>query len=534
MHAFDLDALEGREVRIRRAAPGEKLTTLDGVERPLEPGMLVIADARRAQAVAGVMGGRRSEVMPGTRVVAFESAYFDPRSVRRTGKRLGLKTEASARFERGTDIAAPPIAMARALDLIERIGAGRRAGGAIDEFPRPRQPRTITLRRTRLAELIGLSVPDEEVARILEGLGLLAAPAASGWNVVVPTFRVDLLREVDLIEEVARHHGFDKIEPTFPAMIEASPPPDPRIPRDQLVRRLLSAAGLTEAVTFGFVDTGAAAPFADTDGRKPVPIANPLSAKFEVLRPLVVASLVDALAHNRRHGRRDVALFEIGSRFSAPVGETRAVAIAWTGLPTPEHWSGGTREVDFFDAKGVIERLCAGMGVSARFEPADASFLVSGESALVIVDGNIEAGRVGRLQPTVLDARGAPPHDRVYVAELELDRLSPARGRPSEHVEPLPRYPFVVRDLSIIVDESLPAAIIRGTIQAAAESSAAPLVAIAFFDRYRGKGVPAGSVSLSIRLTFQARDRTLVDVEVQEGFDRIVSALAAAHGARQR
>jgi len=439
MHAFDLDTLEGRELRIRRAEPGETLTTLDGVARTLDPAVLVIADRRRAQAIAGVMGGARSEVSPNTRLVAFESAYFDPPSVRRTGKRLGLKTEASARFERGTDVAAPPLALRRALGLVEQIGAGRRVGQPVDLFPQPRGPRTIRLRRARLAQLIGISVPDAEVARILAGLCLSATAEPDGWQVVVPTFRVDLVREVDLVEEIARHYGFDKIEPTFPAMVQPAPPPDPRIPRDQLVRRLLSAAGLTEAVTFGFIDAAAAAAFAGADGRRPTPIANPLSAKFEVLRPLVVTGLVDALAHNRRHGRRDVALFEIGSRFSAPAGETRAVAMAWTGAALPEHWSGGAREVDFFDAVGAIERLCAGMGATVSFEHADAPFLVPGESAIAVVGMGTSVGRVGLLQPAILDARGAPPHDRVYVAELELDRLAPPHGGPSERAPWCPR-----------------------------------------------------------------------------------------------
>ena len=262
MHAFDLARLAGSELRIRRASAGEVATTLDGVERKLEADMLVIADAQRTQAIAGVMGCASSEVSGATRTVAFESAYFKPPSVRRTSKRLDLKTEASVRFERGADVNAPVTALQRAIALTQQIGAGRVIGPVVDRYPQPRGPKMLHLRRRRLGALLGLLVPDAEVERILGSLGLTVTSAADGWDVVAPTFRVDLLREVDLIEEVGRHHGFDRLEPTFPVMNMAAPPSDARIPRDNLVRRVLTAAGLSEAVTFGFIEGEAARPFA--------------------------------------------------------------------------------------------------------------------------------------------------------------------------------------------------------------------------------------------------------------------------------
>ena len=221
MHAFDLARLGGAELRIRRARGGESLTTLDGVARQLDPDMLVIADAERAQAVAGVMGGADSEVSAGTRTVAFESAYFKPASVRKTSKKLGLKTEASTRFERGADINAPLLALRRAAALMEQIGGGRLSGAAIDCYPAPRGPKPLRLRRERLALLLGMTVPDHEVERILRSLGLAVTSVPDGWDVLAPTFRVDLLREVDLIEEVGRHYGFDRLEPSFPPMAMA-------------------------------------------------------------------------------------------------------------------------------------------------------------------------------------------------------------------------------------------------------------------------------------------------------------------------
>jgi phenylalanyl-tRNA synthetase beta chain len=525
-------------LRIRRAAPLEVLTTLDGVERRLEPDMLVIADAERVQAVAGVMGGSTSEVSGTTRAVAFESAYFKPSSVRRTSKRLGLKTEASARFERGADVSAPVVALQRALALMARIGAGRPLGPVVDRYPRPRGATMLRLRRQRLTSLLGLEVPDAETERILRSLGLEVGQCDGGWDVAAPTFRVDIQREVDLIEEVGRHYGFDKLEPAFPAVAAAAPPPDPRIPRDETIRRTLTAAGVSEAVTFGFIEAKAAQAFAPPGGAQElVGVANPLSAKFDMLRPSLLPGLIDAVAHNRRHGRRDVALFEIGARFTVSEGETRGVGIAWTGAAEPEHWAGDPRQVNFFDIKGVAERLCEVLATNVRVEPATRPWLVPGQTAAVLA-GHRHVGVIGLVAPAVVESRGAPRADHVFAAELNLDELAAAREDRDERVRPLPRHPSVVRDLSIVVADTLPAEIIRGTIQAAASEApaagGAPLVGIGFFDRYHGKGVPEGSVSVSLRLTFQAAARTLTDADVQQTFDRILAALSQGHGAVQR
>ena len=558
MHAFDLARLAGAEIRARRAKPGETITTLDGVTRALEPDMLVIADRDRAQAVAGVMGGASSEVSAATTAVVFESAYFTPASVRRTSKRLGLKTEASSRFERGADIGAQVIALQRAIALMEQIGAGRPFGSIVDAYPRPQSAKRLHLRRERLARVLGANVPDAEVARILRGLGLEVTESGDGWDAVAPTFRVDLLREADLIEEVGRHFGFDKLDATFPVMTQPAPPPDPRITRDQLARRVLTAAGFSEAVTFGFIEAKTVETFLGTQSppssqsktdqnglaglaafafKNVVGIANPLSGKFDTLRPSLLPGLVDAVAHNRRHGRRDVQLFEIGTRFT-PSGETRGVAVAWTGTGSADHWSGGAREVDVFDVTGVAEHLCNALGVAVRFQPVREPFLVEGQAAAILVADGLERGvrmgLVGQIAPAVADARGLPRQDAVYVAEADLDLIQRARVTASDATRPLPRNPFVVRDLSIVVADALPAEIIRGTILTAGRGLPAPLDAVSFFDRYQGKGVPAGAVSLSVRLTFQAPDRTLTDADIQQSVNQILAALIREHAAIQR
>ncbi len=528
MHAFDLEKLAGRELRARRARQGERIQTLDGQDRALEAGMLVIADAERPQAIAGVMGGAASEVWGGTKAIAIESAYFKPSSVRRTSKQLGLKTEASSRFERGADISAPVVGLERACELLALIGAGRCRDGYTDCYPSPRPPARIHLRRDRIRRLLGIGVADDEVVRILGGLGFLASPEADGWDVVTPTARVDLAREADLIEEVARHHGYDRLPTTFPPLVAAPPPPDTRLERDRLLRRVLAAAGFSEAITFAFIEASAAEPFAERN-EEIVPIAYPLSEKFAVLRPSLLPGLVDSIAYNRRRERKDVRLFEIGATFSAGSGERRALAFGWSGAAVSEHWSGETQQVDFFDVKGVAERVAAALRVPIRFAPAVVSYLVEGRTA-AILHGDTQVGLIGQLAPSIAEGRDLPAGEELYVGELDLDSL-PRQVPTDVRAEPLPRYPSIVRDVSIVVSEALPAEAVRGTIVAAAPPT---LAGVREFDRYKGKGIPEGQVSISLHLTFRAAERTLTDAEVQEAMDAIVDALRREHHAVRR
>ena len=527
MHAFDLARLRGAQIRVRTARPDETIRTLDGQARDLSPEMLVIADAERPAAIAGVMGGAESEVTHGTRAIVFESAYFNPLSVRRTSRKLGLKTEASMRFERGADPGLPVAAMARATALLQAIGAGRMRGTVVDCYPTRLDPRVLRLRRTRIAGILGAAIPDADVRRILEGLGFALRDAVDGWEVDVPTRRVDAAREVDLIEEVARHYGFDRLPVTFPPLAAAPRPIDPRITRTRQLRAILTAAGFSEAVTFGFIAEAAAAPFA-AEGDV-VPIANPLSENFAVLRPSSLPGLIDAVAYNRRRERRDVRLFEIGAHFSRAGGERGALACAWTGLAAYEHWSGSGRDVDFFDMKAVVERICEVVGVAVETTPHRAGWLVPGRSATVSVNGT-RIGLLGQLTRDLTDAHGLPA-DPVYVADIDLDALDQAGAGRQIRVEPLPRYPSVTRDISVLVDDTLAAADVRTTIRDAAPPT---LVRVIEFDRYQGKGIPGTKVSLSLRLTFRSSDRTLTDADVQTAMDQVLAALKDRHDAIQR
>jgi phenylalanyl-tRNA synthetase beta chain len=534
MHAFDQTRLGGGQIRVRTAQPGETITTLDGQTRKLSPDMLVIADAERPVAVAGVMGGADSEVTETTRTIVLESAYFAPQSVRRTSKVLGLKTEASIRFERGTDPRLPVTAMERACALLELTGAGKARGTIVDRYPQRVDPTVLRLRRDRIAGLLGTSVPDPDVKRILESLGFALrdtdGPSSSlgtgGWDVTVPTRRVDVLREVDLIEEVARHYGFDRIPVTFPALTVPPPPMDPRILQARALRGLMTGAGFSEAVTFGFVAEPLAAPFA-AEGDL-VPIANPLSESFAVLRPSVLPGLIAAVAHNRRREQRDIRLFEIGARFSLARGERRALAFAVAGAVGADHWSGGTREVDYFDLQGVVERVCLALRVDARMEPVNEPWLVPGRSAAIMADG-VRIGALGLLMPSIAEAHQLSANDAIFVAEIDLESVPPLDD--DVQVEALPRHPSMTRDISILVADTLAAGIVRRTVQ---ENAPDTLVRVREFDRYQGKGIPEGQVSLSLRLTFRAPDRTLTDGEVQQAVEAVLAALKERHAAVQR
>jgi phenylalanyl-tRNA synthetase beta chain len=535
MHAFDHALIDRRQIRVRTARPGESLRTLDGEQRALSPETLVIADAIEPIAIAGVKGGAKSEITSATTTIVFESAHFNPLSVRRTSKALGLKTDASMRFERGSDPGLPALALQRAIELLTRIGAGTARGAVVDCHPAPTEPRVLLLRRARLDGLLGTFVPDADVLRILVRLGFTVSVERDGWEVTVPTRRVDVQREVDLIEDVARHYGFDRIPSTFPALTTAPRPSDPRIARARQLRACLTGAGFYEAVTFGFIGEAAAVPFA-AEGDL-VAILNPLSENFAVLRPSILPGLIAGVAHNRRRAQRDVRLFEIGNLFSRAAGERRALACAWTGDAGGGagggHWSGASRDVDVFDMLGLVERVCRALGLTMRTEPHREGWLVPGRAAAIFVNG-ARLGVVGQLTPSLAEQHGLAVADGVYVAEIDLDAADAAGGaaHPAAlRVEPLPRFPSVARDIAILVGEALASAEIRRTVR---EAAPATLVSVREFDRYQGKGVPEGQVSLALRLTFRAPDRTLTDAEVQGAMDKVLSALKERHAAVQR
>jgi phenylalanyl-tRNA synthetase beta chain len=489
------------------------------------------------------MGGADSEVTDSTRAIVLESAYFNPLSVRRTSRTLALKTEASTRFERGTDRMLPGTALRRACALLEQIGAGKPRADVIAGSATDVALRVITLRRERVSALLGVVVPDGEISRILVSLGFDVAAAQDGWSVTAPARRVDVTREVDLVEEIARHHGFDRIPGRFPALRNPPAEMDPRITRARQLRSVMTGAGFSEANSFGFVARSLAAPFAGDD--ELVAIANPLSENFGVLRPSCLPGLVAAVAHNRHREQRDVRLFEIGARFTRTGGERRTIAAVWSGASGGDHWGGGTRPVDFFDMKGVAERIGAALGLDVQTEnvgrvPPETgasaggsgitSWLVAGRAA-ALVDTGRPVGYIGLLSPAIAEQHGLARADAVFALELDLDAAEAVVAGRTTHIEPLPRFPSVARDISILVDEALRAAEVRQTIH---HAGSAMLVRVREFDRYQGKGIPDGKVSLSLRLTFQSPDRTLTDTEVHKAMDDVLAALKTRHNGIQR
>ena len=543
IHAYDVARLAHTELRARRATASEPVKTLDGVTRTASADMLVIADARIPQGFGGIMGGGESEVTTATTTIAVESAHFAPAQVRRTARRLGLSTEASHRFERGADYDAAATALARALELVELIGAGTVRPGWIDAQPAPPPPRpVIGLRQARIARVLGYTVDPAVVQRILGalGFGLATSHYGDGWDVTVPSWRVDVGGEADLIEEIARVDGYAKIPEAFPPLESAPPRPAPRLARDARLRTLARAAGFNESVTFSFIGREAALRFAAEPDV--VAIQNPLAATMAVMRPTLLAGLLDSVAHNRSREQKDVRLFELATIFSAARGEHRALALASLGQASATHWSGSGRAVDLYDTIGAVEALCGALGLETTFAPGAAPFLTAESATTILVRphaaraaSDVEPraiGVLGQIAESVATAHDLPARERVFVAELDLDLAVEWTTRHDRvRAQALPRYPSSTRDVSILVETTLPAAAVRDTIRRAAPPT---LVSVQEFDRYQGKGVAEGRCSLSLRLVFRAPDRTLTDADVQTAMDAIVAALAREHGALLR
>jgi phenylalanyl-tRNA synthetase beta chain len=540
LHAFDYRRVAEARIRVRRARPGERMTTLDGRERALDPGDLLICDARQPIALAGVMGGQDSEVADDTGRVLLEAAAFEPRAVRRTARRLGLHSEASQRFERGVDPAGAERASRRAARLLAELGGGRVAEGAVDAYPRPPERAWISLRAARASSLAGFPISRDEVADALARLGLeLERGGGAGEDelrVAAPSFRPDLTREVDLIEEVLRLRGYDRLPATLPAMAE--PPASEVDGRPAAVRRVLTGLGWHEAITFGFTSPAriAALRLAPDDARlRTVALRNPMTVEQSVMRTSLLPNLLAALSRNLKHDVSDVWLFEVGSVFLPRAGQllpdepTRAAGIACGRRPG---WLGPGPEADFYDAKGAVERIAAdladGGAPELRFEPArDIPYLHPGIAAHVLAADGTRVGEVGQVHPAVSAAfEIAAP---CFVFDLDLERLP--RPTPRQ-MRPVPRFPAVTRDVSLFVAADIPAARVGDLITARRD----PLIAaVRVLEEYRDPAVvPAGQKGLLWSITYRSPDRTLTDQEVDERHEALVSHLVEKLAATRR
>lgn len=538
MHAFDLACLNGSEIRIRKAISGETIRTLDGNTHKLETDMLVIADATQPQAIAGVMGGKDSEVTGVTRTVALESAYFLPHSVRRTNKTLGLSTDASYRFERGTDLTAPLTAMHRLHALLKKIGASNSPPQIIDTLSSKIDKTKITLRHERVKHILGIDIDKTFIVNTLSQLGFSVTTKSVDhqWDVTVPSFRVDVTREIDLIEEIGRHYGYERLPSTFPTLVSAPTPSTPWIETQRILRRILTGGGYSEAITYSFIERSVAETFASSEDSL-VNLANPLSEKYSTLRPSLLPGLLDCLIRNRRREHHDLRLFEIGKIFQHGKGERTAIAITLTGAAHSKHWSSDSRNTDFFDIKGIINTICQTLKISPHYEPAEIPQLISRNAASIFEAKDKQKhnliGYAGQLIPALAKTRGFPDTGgEIFVAEIVISDIAHStQDHYSLQTSPIPRNPSMVRDLAVVVNEDLRADKLRATIREAATET---LISINEFDRYSGKGVPKGHVSLAFRLTFQAAERTLTDLEIQETIKEIIQQLKTVHNAQLR
>jgi phenylalanyl-tRNA synthetase beta chain len=530
LHAFDLDRLERGKIVVRRAAPGEPLLTLDGVERRLTPEDLVIADARRPVALAGIMGGQESEISDGTVNVLLESAWFEPVAVRRTSKRQGLHTEASHRFERGADIGVTRGAADRCIEMIQELAGGSVDPREIDAFARPEAPKPVVLRRAELGRHLGLEPPGENAKEILSRLGFSPkAVGKKGWKCTVPTHRVDIAREIDLVEEVARHYGYDRFPSRLPGVAEGRPAGRaPHAGMEARVRALCRALGYDETISLTLVSRATEA-FGDGGA---VALENPLSEEADVLRTSLVPGLLSAVEWNLNRGSGTVRLFEIGNiyrREGDAFQEPARLAIAATGDRVEPGLGQPEKSFDFFDLKGDLEQLAELFeSGSAEFDSRNLPhYYRGGHSARMAIEGETVA-RLGELS---LPETGRWKFRRpVYLAEVSLDVLY-ARSLRFPRLQPISRFPAVERDFSILLPEGRRFEEVREAVRSLGIPE---VVSVAPVEIFRGASVASGKYSLLVRITLQSRQATLTEAELAAYSSRIRESLEGKLGAQIR
>lgn len=549
-HAFDLDKLEGGKIIVRRARQGEMVKTLDGVERKLEPEDLVIADAVRPVALAGIMGGLDSAISSSTKNILIESAWFDPATVRKTARRLGMHTDASHIFERGADWGATMLACNRVAELVLQTAGGTLEGEVADAIARRIPRHALLLRPDEVLRLLGQEIPDREVVRILSRLGcsvkvrsseelkaavatatdvpqkfqemVLANAEKMAWIVDLPSWRLDIEREIDLIEEIARIYGYNRFANTLPSfsggVIE-----QPHAPKEAKVRSTLLALGYNEAISSTFISPADARNYS---GDTPVPLANPLSEEQSMMRTSLVPGMLQMLAWNLNRGISDVRLFEMGNIFAAPseerAEECKAICLGVTGNAIEAGVHGVTRAFNFFDFKGDIEVLLHAFEISTlRFEPTE--HYHPGRSAQAVADGKIVA-RFGQVHPN-LTAKLKIKQD-IYLAEISLHQLLQLPLRTPRY-QPLSRFPAVDRDFSFIFSEAVTFQQIESSVQGL---KIAELKSFKPVEIFRGGAVGEGKYSVLLRAEFQSAERTLRDDEVAQWSAQIVKTLEAIGG----
>lgn len=530
MHAFDLDKISGKEIYIRRAKKGEGITTIDGVNRILESSDLVIADKDRPIAIAGIMGGKSSEVSGSTKNILLEAAYFDPVSVRRTSRRLGISTESSYRFERRVDLENIPYSSARAEALINDM-AGGGAGEFQDVGEKKAGVRFVYLNYSKLNKILGVDIAPAKARAILGSLGIKAAPVSKDRiKLRIPHFRYDLQNEIDIVEEAARIYGYERIPETLPDITASHA----RIPFNMIVdnriRAVLTSLGLDEIITYS-LSGKKVLESAGLSEKEAIEIKNPLSNDQDILRPSLIIGMLNSIRWNINRKTKDLKLFELGNAYLKESAggfiEKKYLCIGMTGEAHSD-WAGGSRRLNFFDLKGALEALFVELGIgSFSFKDSgDGRFSKAASSAIEL--GGEPIGVFGEVAGKILGEFDIK--DTVYACEICIDPLLKYASLKKAFKE-LPRYPSAARDLSIIVGKDIKNFEITASIKDAAGSI---LKGARLIDRYIGKQIPDGKVGLTYRLEYQDLKKTLEEKDVSEAHSRILQALEKNIGAKLR
>lgn len=525
-HVFDLDLLEGGEIIVRRARHGEMLKTLDGVDRKLTSEDLVVADARKPVGLAGTMGGFDTMITEKTRNILIESAWWDPITVRKMSRRHGLHTDASHRFERGADFESTILSCDRVAELILHSGGGELIGDPIDVIARQLDQAPVALRLSEVHRILGSGLDSSQIVRILKSLGFEIVPEREEeheFTVQIPSWRLDVEREIDLIEEIARLYGYDKFPNTLPsfsgAVIEL-----PNAEKDKKLRTSLLALGYNEGVSLSFISHDDAEQFSAVPV---IEVENPLSEEASVMRTSLVPGMLNMLAYNLNRGNDDVRLFEAANVFQAAgqhVLESKRICLGATGNALPLNVHQPSRPLSFFDLKGDVETLLRAFQHNALcYDSQTSDYYHSGRSASVLMDGEVVA-QFGQLDPETATRRKL--RQDVFIAELYLDILY-KRGLRGLHYEPLPKYPAVERDFSFIFADSTTFEQIQQSVASLAMKELKIFVPVEIF---RGGSVPAGKYSVLLRAIFQSNERTLREEEVAAWSAQTIKALEAIGG----
>lgn len=540
LHAFDAEKLEGGRIDVRLAREGEKFVTLDGVERTLAPYMLLIADGVKPIALAGVMGGANSEVSAETTTIVLESAKFDGGTVRKASRQLGLRSEASLRFEKEVNADAVIPALDRAASLIAELAGGAISEGIAECVTKVAEPASIAITLDKINRYLGTELSSLEIKVILNRLHFPYADKNDGeWIVHVPLRRGDITRDVDLIEEFARLYGYDNI-PSTPIVGATTPG---SLTREQSIRRtlrrMLTESGLHEVITYSFTHPEQIAGFRGMyPAAKPIALSMPMSEERSVLRTSLIPHLLDTVVYNRNRNLNDVAIFEIGKVFvtteeqlTALPQEKWMLGIVWTGKRAAEHWGGKAENVNFYDLKGVLEKVTGGFGIEeVRYSSAQPEGFHPGRTAEIAVGGNSASsaiGRLGQLHPALQQAKDL---EDTYVLEIELEPIIERANFRIEY-KPMPKYPAIGRDMAIVVESGVPVEEIRSTVK---ETAGALLESIDLFDIYTGERLGGGKKSVAFALVYRHPDRTLTDDEVAELHGKVVAVLEQTFAAELR